>query len=181
MFRLVVIVLVIPLLVVSAVGANDPILGAGVVPSFNISGDLFVKDGEPFIITSGEIHYWRVLPADWEARLAAVAGMGYNTITIYANWALHEPQPGQFDFSGRNNITAFIQLAWEKFGLHCICRIGPCIVAETENGGFPYWLSLVEPPMQLRSMNATYLEYVLASSSSCFYLLRTFCSFLLFL
>lgn len=129
------------------------------VPSFGIDGDSFVKDGVPFIIRSGELHFWRALPDDWEDRLGAVAAMGFNTITVYANWALHEPQMGEWDFEGPNDIAAFVALAWNKFGLHCVLRVGPCIVAETENGGFPYWLSLV-PGMQLRSMNATYLHYV---------------------
>ena len=128
-------------------------------PSFNISGDLFVKDGKPYRILSGEIHFWRMSPVDWEARLAAVAGMGFNTITVYAHWALSEPEPMAFDFSAGKNISAFIELAWRKFGLHSICRVGPYITAETDFGGLPYWLSNV-PGLELRRMNAHYLSYV---------------------
>jgi beta-galactosidase len=87
------------------------------------------------------------------------AALGFNTITVYANWAIFEPTPGAWDVSGPNDMFAFIQLAWEKYGLLCICRIGPYITAETDFGGFPWWLSTVEP-MELRSLNATYLRYV---------------------
>lgn len=57
--------------------------------------------------------YWRMVPEDWEARLAMVAAMGFNTITIYAHWALSEPSPAEFDFTGAKNITAFVELAWQ--------------------------------------------------------------------
>jgi len=58
-----------------------------------------MKDGEPYRILSGSLHYWRVLPADWVSRFKLIKQMGLNTITTYVNWALHEPQPGNFCFS----------------------------------------------------------------------------------
>ena len=36
-------------------------------------------------------------------------------------WNLHEPSPGQFDFSGMLDIERFISLA-EKLGLYVIIR-----------------------------------------------------------
>ena len=45
------------------------------VPSFTTSGDEFMKDGAQFVLRSGEIHYWRSVPEDWESRLASVRAM----------------------------------------------------------------------------------------------------------
>lgn len=52
--------------------------------------------------------------------------MGYNSITVYVHWALSEPQPGAFDFSGLPNFSAFIDIAWTKFGLHYILARAAC-------------------------------------------------------
>ena len=53
--------------------------------------------------------------------------MGFNAITVYVHCALSEPAPGAFDFGGPRNVSAFIDLAWRKFGLLCILRVGPYI------------------------------------------------------
>ncbi len=118
-----------------------------------------MKDGHPFRIISGEIHYWRALPEDWPARLAALKAMGFNTVTTYVNWALHEKSPGAFDFTSYGqNLTAWLD-AIAAADLLAIVRVGPYITAEVDFGGFPWWL-INEPNIELRTMNATYLSLV---------------------
>lgn len=125
--------------------------------SFNISGNEFIKDGEPFRILSAEVHSSRSHPFDWDARLASVAALGVNTITTYVVWSHHEPQPGQFDFA--TMPLARWLAAINASGLLAIARIGPYVTAEFDWGGLPYWLSTI-PGMELRTNSSLWLAYV---------------------
>ena len=90
-------------------------------PSLTIAGSQFVRNGEPYQIISGAIHYPRVPRAYWRDRLRKARAMGLNTVETYAFWNLHEPRPGVFDFSGNNDIAAFVRMAQEE-GLNVIVR-----------------------------------------------------------
>ncbi len=113
--------------------------------TFTIEGDHFALDGKPFKILSGELHYARIPREYWHARLKMARAMGLNTIATYVFWNVHEPTPGHYDFSGNNDVAAFIKAAQEE-GLHVILRAGPYSCAEWEFGGFPAWL-LKDPRM----------------------------------
>jgi beta-galactosidase len=65
--------------------------------------------------------------------------MGLNTIATYVFWNVHEPTPGRYDFTGNNDLAAFIRAAQEE-GLYVILRSGPYSCAEWELGGLPAWL-----------------------------------------
>ena len=56
-----------------------------------------------------------------------------NTICIYAFWNIHEQKPGEFDFSGQNDIAAFCRLA-QKNGMYIMLRPGPYVCSEWEMG-----------------------------------------------
>ena len=63
----------------------------------------------------------------------------HNTYThthSYVPWNLHEPIPGQFDFTGILDLAEYIHTA-KSLGLHVIVRPGPYICAEWEMGGLP--------------------------------------------
>ncbi len=107
--------------------------------TFTIEGNHFALDGKPFKILSGELHYARIPREYWHARLKMARAMGLNTIATYVFWNVHEPTPGHFDFSGNNDLVAFIKAAQEE-GLWVILRAGPYSCAEWEFGGFPAWL-----------------------------------------
>ncbi|MYM87984.1 beta-galactosidase [Rugamonas sp. FT82W] len=125
-------------------------------PHFAIDGAQFKLDGKPYIIRSGEMHYLRVPRAAWRERLRMARAMGLNTVTTYAFWSQHEPEPGQWDFSGQNDLRAFIKTAAEE-GLNVVLRPGPYVCAEVDFGGFPAWL-LRTPGLRVRSMDTRYLE-----------------------
>ena len=116
----------------------------------------FLLDNEPLTIISGAIHYFRVVPEYWQDRLEKLKNAGFNTVETYMPWNLHEPSPGQFDFSGMLDIERFISLA-EKLGLYVIIRPGPYICAEWEFGGLPAWLLNIEG-MALRCYNQPFLK-----------------------
>ncbi|MGO1070511.1 beta-galactosidase [Lysobacter sp. CA199] len=124
-------------------------------PRFAIEGDRFMLDGKPHLIRSGEMHYPRIPREFWRERLRQARAMGLNTVTTYVFWNLHEPEPGQFDFSGNLDIAAFIRTAQEE-GLDVIVRPGPYICTELDFGGFPAWL-LRTPGLRVRSMDPRFL------------------------
>jgi beta-galactosidase len=122
---------------------------------FAVVNDRFVLDGKPFVIRSGELHYTRIPREEWHDRLRKVRAMGLNTITTYAFWNANEPKPGQFDFSGINDIAAFVRAAKEE-GLQVIVRPGPFICSEWDFGGFPAWLQAT-PGLRVRTYDARFL------------------------
>ncbi len=117
--------------------------------TFAARGDHFELDGKPFQIISGAIHYLRIPRAYWRDRLRKAKAMGLNTVETYAFWNAHEPEPGNFDFTGQNDIADFIREAQQE-GLYVILRPGPYACAEWEFGGFPSWL-MKDPNMVVRS------------------------------
>jgi beta-galactosidase len=126
------------------------------VHSFQFGDSVFLLDGKPFQIISGEMHYPRVPREAWRQRMKAAKAMGLNTIGTYVFWNLHEPQKGRFDFSGNNDIAAFVRTAQEE-GLWVILRPSPYVCAEWEFGGYPYWLQN-EEGLTVRSKEEKYLQ-----------------------
>jgi beta-galactosidase len=126
--------------------------------SFAFSDTAFLLDGKPFQIISGELHYPRVPKEAWRQRMRMAKAMGLNTIGTYIFWNLHEPQRGQFNFTGNNDVAQFVRMAQEE-GLWVILRPSPYVCAEWEFGGYPYWLQK-EKDLVVRSKDPKYLaEY----------------------
>lgn len=126
--------------------------------TFGWKDENFLLDGKPFVIRGGEMHFSRIPREHWRARLRMLKAMGLNTVGTYLFWNLHEPRPGSFDFSGRNDIAAFVRIAREE-GLWVIIRPGPYSCAEWEFGGFPAWL-LKAPDMRVRTSDPRYVAAV---------------------
>lgn len=118
-------------------------------------GDHFVRDGKPWQIISGAIHYARVPREYWRDRLQKARAMGLNTVETYVFWNLHEPKPGVFDFSGQLDVAAFVRMAQQE-GLNVILRPGPYVCAEWEAGGLPAWL-FANPTLQVRTQDPKFL------------------------
>ena len=126
--------------------------------TFVVSGKQFLYDGQPYQVLSGDMHYPRVPREYWRDRLRKAKAMGLNTITTYVFWNLQEPRPGQYDFSGQNDVAEYLREAQQE-GLHVILRPGPYVCAEWELGGYPAWL-LKDKSLVLRSTNAAYMTAV---------------------
>ena len=82
--------------------------------------------------------------------------MGLNTVAIYCFWNLCEPEPGQFDFTGFNDVARFVRQAQEE-GLYVVLRPGPYSCAERDFGGYPYWL-LKQRDLKVRSRDERFLQ-----------------------
>ncbi|WP_162304563.1 glycoside hydrolase family 35 protein [Maribellus luteus] len=125
--------------------------------SFEIRGDQFYKNGKPYRVFSGSIHYSRIPHQKWKERLHQARAMGLNTICTYVFWNFHEQKDGSFDFTGDRNLRKFIELAGEE-GLNVIVRPGPYVCAEWDLGGFPARL-LADKNMRLRCLDSpVYVE-----------------------
>lgn len=110
-------------------------------------------------IISGAMHYFRTLPQQWPHRLELLRALGVDCVETYVPWNLHEPRPGQYDFSGIADMEAFFAAAAEA-RLAVIVRPGPYICAEWDNGGLPYWLRAQSPQAPLRSSDPGFLAVV---------------------
>ena len=130
--------------------------GRGPEKGLTISGGQFLLEGKPIQIISGEMHYARIPREYWRERLRFAKAMGLNTISTYTFWNLHEPQPGGFDFSGQNDVAAFVRLAKAE-GMYVILRPGPYVCSEWDLGGLPAWL-LADPGTVLRSTDERFMR-----------------------
>ena len=107
------------------------------------------------MLLSGSIHYVRSTPAMWEDIMTKAKQEGLNCIQTYAFWNFHERNKGEHNFSGRGNVSLFLETA-AKVGLFVNFRIGPFVCAEWDYGGLPVWLNK-EEGMEFRSYNAPWM------------------------
>lgn len=124
--------------------------------TFALGDSAFLLDGKPFQIISGEMHYPRIPREAWHARMKAAKAMGLNTVSTYVFWNVNEPEKDKFDFTGNNDVAAFVKAAQDE-GLWVILRPSPYVCAEWEFGGYPYWLQN-EKGLVVRSKERQYLE-----------------------
>lgn len=97
-------------------GCKNPSGNGG---TFEIGDKTFLLNGKPFVIKAAEIHYTRIPVEYWEHRYQMCKALGMNTICIYAFWNIHEQKPGEFDFTGQNDIAAFCRLAQKRECTSC--------------------------------------------------------------
>ncbi|MGI4897001.1 MAG: glycoside hydrolase family 35 protein [Janthinobacterium lividum] len=123
--------------------------------TFSLADSVFLLDGKPFQMISGEMHCPRIPREYWRARMKMAKAMGLNTIGTYVFWNAHEPMPGKYDFSGNNDIAEFVKIAGEE-GLFVVLRPSPYVCAEWEFGGYPWWL-LKDKTIKVRSQDPKFL------------------------
>lgn len=128
----------------------------------------FMINGHYALFLIGGIQYYRIPPGEWEDRLRKMKGAGITMAEVYISWAFHEPEEGQFDFTGpSHDLDRFLTLC-DKLGIFVYIRPGPYITNETDGGGFPGWLMKAtrKTPLQtedgrvaVRQYDAGYLKY----------------------
>ncbi|PUB23539.1 glycosyl hydrolase family 35 [Promicromonospora sp. AC04] len=117
-----------------------------------------VLDGGEQVRLCASLFYFRIPRESWAARLEAVRASGYDLIDVYVPWNFHEVAPGRWDFEGRRDVAAFLDLA-HAAGLRVIARPGPYICSEWDGGALPAWLTL-EEGLRLRQAEPRYLAHV---------------------
>ncbi|MCX6564255.1 MAG: beta-galactosidase [Candidatus Aminicenantes bacterium] len=128
---------------------------AAQIPSFRFEGPDFLLDGKPFQIMAGELHFQRIPKEYWNDRLIKARAMGLNTVATYVFWNALEPEPGQWNLTGNNDLAGFIRAAKEA-GLYVVVRPGPYACAEWDFGGLPIWL-LRTPDIKVRCMDSRFI------------------------
>lgn len=111
-------------------------------------------DGKPFFGVSGEMHFSRMSPDQWEDAVLKMKAGGINIISTYVFWIVHEEEEGIFRFDGCRDIRKFLAIC-EKHGMMVIMRIGPFDHGEFRNGGLPDWL--YGKPYDVRDDNPGFL------------------------
>jgi beta-galactosidase GanA len=100
-------------------------------------------DGRRILVQGAEFHYFRLPSPDlWRDVLEKIRAGGFNTVSLYFDWAYHSPKPGVYDFTGVRDVDRLLRTI-DDLGMWAVVRPGPYINAETPGGGFPAWLKLV--------------------------------------
>lgn len=123
----------------------------------NVTSRYFTRNGKPWIGVMGEFHFSRYDRKEWYRELCKMKAGGIDVVSTYLFWIYHEETEGEFDFSGDNDVRAFINECG-RAGLDVVIRIGPWAHGECRNGGFPDWL--LEKPYKIRCNGEEYLEKV---------------------
>jgi beta-galactosidase len=109
---------------------------------FKIKEDSFYLNGKKVFLNSGEIHYFRINRGLWDKHLEAAKEAGLTTVSTYVPWAWHEPEEGIFDLTGAScperDLKGWLQQC-RAYGLYCILKPGPFILAEYRGAGLPDW------------------------------------------
>ena len=114
-------------------------------------------NGKPFFGISGEMHYSRVAPDQWEDSIVKMRCGGVNILSAYVFWNVHEEEEGVFRFDGCRDLRGFLEVC-EKHHMMVIVRVGPFDHGEMRNGGLPDWL--YGKPYEVRDNNPGFLEAV---------------------
>ncbi|MBQ7039321.1 MAG: beta-galactosidase [Clostridia bacterium] len=123
-----------------------------------IKDDKLFFGGEPFYIASGDMHYFRHFKEGWERRLRLMKDFGLNCVQTYVPWNLHEPEKGEFNFSGNLDVAEFLQLCAD-LDMKVLFRPSPYMCGEWDFGGLPYWL-LKDRDVIVRSSEEKYMNHV---------------------
>ncbi|MGN0527778.1 MAG: beta-galactosidase [Eubacterium sp.] len=104
--------------------------------AYGVNTQYFTKNGKPYTVIAGEIHFSRLPRNRWRETLLKMRECGINTVSTYIFCNYHEEIKGQFDFSGNKDISAFLSIC-RDIDMPCILRIGPWCHGEVIRGGFP--------------------------------------------
>jgi beta-galactosidase len=125
--------------------------------SFEARDHQFFLDGQPTLLVAGELHFGRVQPEDWPARLRQAKAMGLNTVSFYLFWNQVEAKEGKFNFTGMTDVRRVLKLCRDN-GLWAVLRPGPYCCAEIEYGGIPAW-TLKHPDVKVRTTDPRWLAW----------------------
>ena len=118
-------------------------------------------NARPILPIMGEFHFSRYPEGEWKTAIKNMQQGGVDIVATYVFWIHHEEAEGEWDFSGRRNLKAFLSCCQEA-GMKVWLRIGPWAHGECRNGGFPDWLVEKEKrgKLSLRTDDPQYLKYV---------------------
>ena len=136
-----------PIRIDASAPATSPVavkakLGSSTSPdgqTIGVNSQYLLLNNKPWLPVMGEFHYTRVPREDWETEILKMKAGGVQIISTYIIWIHHEEVEGEFDWSGRRDLHAFVALC-AKHGMYVYPRIGPWAHGEARNGGLPDWV-----------------------------------------
>jgi len=149
--------------------------------TFGADSSSFTIDGKAVLYAAGEIHMGRTPQSQWKEQLMRMKSGGLDMVDVYFFWIHHEETENEFNFTGRRNVTLFLQTGTffffnstlerenitllhtaKEVGLKVLARIGPWDHGEVRNGGHPDWIleKAQEEGFALRNNNPKYMGYV---------------------
>ena len=128
---------------------------------YSYNSEYLTCNARPILPIMGEFHFSRYPAGEWKTALKNMQQGGVDIVATYVFWIHHEETEGEWDFSGRRNLKAFLKCCQEA-GMKVWLRIGPWAHGECRNGGFPDWLVEKEKrgKLSLRTDDPQYLKYV---------------------
>lgn len=128
---------------------------------YSYNSEYLTCNGSPILPIMGEFHFSRYPEKEWRSALENMKLGGVEIAATYVFWIHHEEAEGEWDFSERRNLKAFLNCCREV-GMKVWLRIGPWAHGECRNGGFPDWLVEKEKrgKLSLRTDDPQYLKYV---------------------
>ena len=128
---------------------------------YSYNSEYLTCNARPILPIMGEFHFSRYPEEEWKTVLKKMQQGGVDIVATYVFWIHHEEAEGEWDFSGRRNLKAFLSCCQET-GMKVWLRIGPWAHGECRNGGFPDWLVEKEKrgKLSLRTDDPQYLKYV---------------------
>ncbi|KAL3460988.1 beta-galactosidase precursor [Aspergillus heterothallicus] len=122
-------------------------------------GDSIMVRGERVFLLTAEYHPFRLpVPDLWIDNFQKIKAMGFNAVSFYTYWPVHEGKPGEFTAAGVFALEEWFKAAKEA-GIYLIARPGPYINSEASGGGFPGWLQRVKGENgTLRTANGDFLS-----------------------
>lgn len=128
---------------------------------YSYNSECLTCNDRPILPIMGEFHFSRYPEGEWKTALKKMQQGGVDIVAAYVFWIHHEEAEGEWDFSGRRNLKAFLN-CYQEVGMKVWLRIGPWAHGECRNGGFPDWLVKKEKrgELALRTNDPEYLKYV---------------------
>ena len=124
--------------------------------SYGVNTQYFTKNGKPFTIISGEVHFSRLPRERWRETILKMRACGINTVATYVFWNYHEEDKNNFDFCGHRDIADFLRVC-KELDMPCVLRIGPWCHGEVIRGGFP---KRINKMLKKRCDDSAYLKEV---------------------
>ena len=121
----------------------------------------FLLDGIYTLPVMGEMHYSRIPSSEWTREIRKMKAGGITIIATYIFWNHHQPTKERWDWTGNNDLRAFLQ-ACQQEQMPVVLRLGPFCHGEVYLGGIPLWMAekAQQDPKQykLRSLAPGFIE-----------------------
>lgn len=129
-------------------------------------------DGVPTFLYGGDLHYFRVRAADydaaktqamWSSSLDTMKAAGMNLVSTYVPWDFHNTADGTWEFAGARDLDKFLSLACDK-KMWVVFKPGPLITGEWPKGfgtfgAVPDWWKQAHPEALVRNAKGELWSY----------------------